>query len=108
MKLYHATPEKYSNDIGKYGLRPNESIKKSNDTRLNIEAVYGFIDQDSAINFAIDNCWESFTVFCFDTGENEVIEDTEYDGESIAVLTEENIPVSAISVKYDHGMKVKE
>jgi hypothetical protein len=105
MKLYHVTDKKNEKEIAEYGLRPALSEKLSNDDRLNIEAVYGFVDEESALNFAIDNCLSSFVIFIFDTEEKEYMIDTEYDGESIAVITEENIPAS-IFCEYESGVRI--
>lgn len=96
MKLYHATKLENVESIEKYGIEPQLSTKISNNERLNQVAVYGFDNMQDAIDFMVwDNNTSDWAVFEFEA-EN-VVSDTEYEGNAWAVITDEYVP--AVLVK---------
>ena len=103
MKLYHVSPIENEASIKEYGLVPNSTnrptCKAGNGATLqgtNVSGVYGFLDLYDAEDFAINNCGlESNVIVTFDAPEGcEVIDDPEYDGQAVFVVTDEPIAVS--------------
>ncbi len=77
MKLYHATKKENIENIKECGIEPQISNKISHNERHDSGGVYGFVSLKHAVDFAIDNCYESFAVFAFES--NSFIDDPEYD-----------------------------
>ena len=74
MKLYHATKKENEDNILNNGLIATEGMQNA----LDEIGVYGFDNLPDALNFGIDQGWESeFDVFSFEVDDAE--KDPEYD-----------------------------
>jgi len=77
MRLYHATKKENIESIKEFGIEPKISKKISHNKRHDDGGVYGFISLKNAIDFALDNCYDYFVVFAFES--DNYIDDPEYD-----------------------------
>lgn len=93
MILYHATDMKNLESIKENGLEASLTDKISNsDNRIDLEGVFGFIDEKNAYDFGRDN-YEEFVIVTFKADAEDVIDDPEYDGEAKFYETSNNVNV---------------
>lgn len=103
MKLYHATPVENTESVKEVGIVPTDcGTKVHGDTDTlqgrGLTGIYGFITMDDAVSFAQDNGNE-YAIFAIETSEgDELIEDPEYTGEAMFVVTDEPITAELIEV----------
>lgn len=105
MKLYHVSPIENEESIMSVGLFPaNTSMATcvtGNSETLqgtDMAGVYGFISLDDAIEFAeMNRGVEENVIVAFDAPDGcEVIDDPEYDGQALFVVTDEPIRATKI------------
>lgn len=107
MKLYHVSPIENEESITERGIWPNSTnmatCMTGNDDTLQgngLMGVYGFVSLDSAIEFCELNLGvEMNTVFVFDSGDCDTMDDPEYDGEAVFVVTDEPITATKIEIE---------
>lgn len=76
------------------GLIPTESTKASNDLRLNDCYIYGFNNLQDAVDFLVwDNNTDIDDVIVFTFDAEDVVEDTEYNGNSFAAKSYKNLTI---------------
>ena len=106
MKFYHVSPIENEESIIENGLYPNSTSRPTckagaGDTLqdTDITGVYGFISLYDAKGFAIDNLgMESNVIVAFDVPEGcEVLDDQEYDGKAVFVVTDEPIAANKVA-----------
>ena len=105
MKLYHVSPIENEESITDNGLFPTNTnmptcITGNAETLQgqNLTGIYGFVDMADAIMFAEDNRGlDENVIFAFDLPDGcEVVDDPEYNGEAMFVVTDE--PIAAEKV----------
>ena len=105
MKLYHVSPIENEESITEQGIYPNSTdmgtcVTGDGDTLQGqgLTGVYGFTDVQQAIWFAEDNRgMECNCIFEFETGDCDTMDDPEYDGEAMFVVTDE--PIMAVKIE---------
>ena len=106
MKLYHVSPIENEESILSVGLYPNSTSRATCVTGnaetlqgLNINGVYGFVSLDDAIEFCeLNRGIEMNLIVVFDVPVScETIDDPEYDGQALFVVTDE--PITAVKIE---------
>ncbi len=108
MKLYHVSPIENEESILEAGLFPANTsmatcVAGAGGTlqNTNITGVYGFISLDDAIEFCeLNQGVEANVIVAFDVPEGcKTMNDPEYDGQAIFVVTDEPIAVTKVEAE---------